>query len=360
MTRNDNTRRPARLEPPHSSTHLEREIWEQPKILADRRVPGAIAAGRAAAALTQADVTHAVIAARGSSDNAARYAQYLWGNHLGLATYLAAPSLYRTPPFPVLAGAVVIGISQSGQSPDIVRVLDSARRQHRPTIAITNDADSPLAYKSDVVVPLLAGIEKSLAATKTFTASLHAIVQIAEAAGATSLATDLDRLPDLLRLTLDKAREDSRAASALTTSSALTVIGLGTEYAAACEIALKIREITTLRAEAYPPADLLHGPIAGNTSGSAAWIIASPGQPADYWNDIINRLRNADVTVIGVSRVDQPLPTDIQVTLPAEASPATTATLSTALGQFTALKLGQQLHRDVDRPAGLLKITLTN
>jgi len=127
---------------------------------------------------------HVVIAARGTSDNAARYAQYVWGGRNRLSVGLTTPSLfsvYDRPPS--LAGSVVVGISQSGQSPDIVSVLAEARRQHRPTLAITNDASSPLANEADNVMLLHAGLEESVAATKTYTAELAAIAVLSALCG---------------------------------------------------------------------------------------------------------------------------------------------------------------------------------
>src|SRR5437868_4500041 len=116
---------------------------------------------------------YALIAARGSSDHAATYAKYAWTTLAGFPVALAAPSLltmYKTQVR--LAGALVVGISQSGQSPDIIAILEEGKRQGRPTLAITNDGLSPLAAVADHVVELHAGPERSIAATKTYTAQL--------------------------------------------------------------------------------------------------------------------------------------------------------------------------------------------
>ncbi len=117
-----------------------------------------------------------VIAARGTSDNAARYAQYLFGAHNQLQVALATPSLftfYNT--YPDLSDALVIGISQSGRSPDIISVIEAGRKSGCVTLSITNDPDSPLARNSDHVIPICAGVEKAVAATKTYTSSLTAL-----------------------------------------------------------------------------------------------------------------------------------------------------------------------------------------
>lgn len=155
------------------SSLLETEIAEQGAILSARASEGMAAAAAAAELLR--GCRHLIIAARGSSDNAARFAQYLFGDELRLQVGLAAPWLYRdVGRAPLLPDTAVVAISQSGRTPDIVAVLAAARKQGRPAIAVTNAPASDLAAQADVVVPLLAGEERSVAATKTYLASLHA------------------------------------------------------------------------------------------------------------------------------------------------------------------------------------------
>src|SRR5262249_14442213 len=155
---------------------LESELAEQPAALArlpDRPTEHARAVS---ALLRRDDVRYVLIASRGSSSNAARYAQYLLGRAQRVPVMFATPSLYtiyEQPPR--LDGAVVVGISQSGASPDVISVLSEARRQGRPTIALTNRADSPLAHEADAVLPLEAGEERAVAATKTYVNSLGAV-----------------------------------------------------------------------------------------------------------------------------------------------------------------------------------------
>ena len=162
-----------------SVSRLEQELREQGGVLAARTDPGWDPATAAARVISRDDVDYLVIAARGTSDNAARYAQYLFGLYARLPVALAAPWLYAGHSPPLLRRGAVLAISQSGRSPDVVAVVTAARAQGRPTITITNDVDSPLALAADVVVPMLAGDERSVAATKTYLASLHAIAQIA-------------------------------------------------------------------------------------------------------------------------------------------------------------------------------------
>ncbi|MCA9322159.1 MAG: SIS domain-containing protein, partial [Planctomycetes bacterium] len=158
---------------------LHDEISEQPAVLsrlAAQARPGVLDIGRA---LRDRDIDMVYIVARGSSDNAGLFAKYLFGSHNHLPVAMALPSLftmYAAPPR--LKRALVIGISQSGQSPDIVLAVAEAKRQGAPTVVITNDPDSPLAAQGEFVIDIAAGDESAVAATKTYTAQLMAIAML--------------------------------------------------------------------------------------------------------------------------------------------------------------------------------------
>src|SRR5688572_2055047 len=161
---------------------LHSEIFEQPERLAALLDGQKQTVLEIANAIRARDIQYAFLAARGTSDNAGRYANYLWGAHNGIPLALATPSLftyYQSPPR--LKGALVIGVSQSGQSPDIVSVIEEGRRQNCLTLAITNVPDSPLANAADFVLNIQAGPEKAVAATKTYTAELMAVAMISAA-----------------------------------------------------------------------------------------------------------------------------------------------------------------------------------
>jgi glucosamine--fructose-6-phosphate aminotransferase (isomerizing) len=171
------------LQSKHMSTigdsYLYREIHEQPTVLASVLREESATVRQLAAQIQQRDINYVLIAARGTSDNAGRYANYLLGALSGLPVALATPSLYtiyKRPPR--LKNALVIGISQSGKSPDIVSVVEDAKRQGALTAAITNFTDSDLAQQADFVVDLHAGTERSIAATKTYTSELMTIAML--------------------------------------------------------------------------------------------------------------------------------------------------------------------------------------
>ena len=344
---------------------LECEIREQPAVLTGRRPPTAAAIQACSQLITGPSVTHLVVAARGSSANAARYARYLLGGALGMAVYPAAPALYQEQEGPSLTGAAVLGISQSGQSPDIVGVLAEARRQGRPTVAITNDPDSPLADAADVVVPLLAGVERSVAATKTYTATLQTVVQICAQIAGGPFQRGLDELPELIATCVQDALTSmpglvSCFSQPASSGSFLTVVGRGTGAATASETALKIREVAELRTESYSVPDLLHGPIAANGVGSSLWVVASPSYPSSYWDDLAARLLAQGVQVSAlVADGAGPVEAKVLHTLPRDLPPWLFDLIAVVVGQVAALALGESMSLDVDAPRGLSKVTRT-
>jgi glucosamine--fructose-6-phosphate aminotransferase (isomerizing) len=343
------------------ATAYEGEFRSQGQLLNERVKAGRLAAERAAN-LVDDSVTHFVIAARGSSDSAALYLQYLLGQKLGILSALATPSLYADPLHVNLAGALVIGISQSGRSPDVVSVLAAARAQGRCAIAITNDALSPLAQQADVVIPLLVGEEVSLAATKTLLASFQAAAQLVQAiAGSRVVLPDEKDLPSLITTTSEWALAHVASAFDGLALDGLTVVGRGLGLSAAEECALKIREVSGLRAEAYAVPDLLHGPIGANGAGSTLWLLLTDEVSDESASDLIARAKYSGMTTL-VSRTKARNETlaDVEIVLPVDTPNWITPFIDIIVGQVMALRLGELHHRPIDQPPGLKKITLTN
>ena len=241
------------------------EIAEQPEVL-ERLLAeegGAIAA--AAREIARRRPRYAVIAARGSSDNAARYAQHLLGRLARMPVALATPSLhtlYHEPPR--YTDALVLGISQSGESPDIVAVLEEARRQGCATLAITNDPDSPLARAAGHSLALHAGEERSVAATKTYTASLGLLAALVSAiCGDRARRTELQAMPEAMARQLALAGEVDDLVPVAAGWERLAVIGRGADYGTAFEAALKLKELTRHRRRAVLPGRLPARPDRG-------------------------------------------------------------------------------------------------
>ncbi|MGH8946414.1 MAG: SIS domain-containing protein, partial [Acidimicrobiia bacterium] len=240
------------------------EILSQPDVLGEFIESRWADVEEAAEWITAQQFSYLVIAARGSSDNAARYAEYLWGAQNRLSVALAAPSLFtlfHSPPR--LDDALVVGISQSGQSPDLLAVLQTARDQGRPTLAITNDPASPLARGADRHLDLNAGEETAVAATKSYTSQLAAVAALSAAMSADpALLAPLRAVTGSVREILDRAAEIKPAVSALRDETRCVVIGRGYNHATAFEWALKIAELSYLVAQPFSAADFRHGPFA--------------------------------------------------------------------------------------------------
>ena len=341
---------------------LETELREQPSALArllDRQ------SGRAndlADVFRRDDVRYVLIASRGSSANAARYAQYVIGRANRVPVVFATPSLYtiyEQPPR--LDGAIVIGISQSGASPDVRAVISEARRQGRPTIALTNDEGSPLANEADHVLPLEAGEEKAVAATKTYLNSLGAIAMLFAAIGDDRVArAELERVPTVLEQQIELSFATAPTLSQYADVIGATVVARGVNYGTAYEIALKIRELSGLMVEAYSPADLMHGPIAAIQPDWPVVVVAPSGPAHESVAELVPALVSRRARMLAVSDVSELLlqsntPLPLVTGLPEWLSPL----VAVVPGQVTAMQLAQMRGLDVDNPSGLRKITLT-
>jgi glucosamine--fructose-6-phosphate aminotransferase (isomerizing) len=219
---------------------LRDEIRGQPTVVRRLLADGRSQIDAIAAKLRDEPIEHVVIAARGTSDHAAIYAQYLFGARHRLPVALAAPSLISLYGVePRFSRSLVIGISQSGASPDVVGVVAAARRQGVPTIAITNTPGSPLATAAEHAIDLLAGREEAVAATKTYTAELTAIAMLSAALEDDGDAfAALDAVPGAIEAALDAEGDAARAAAARTGMTGCVVLGRGFEYATARELAL--------------------------------------------------------------------------------------------------------------------------
>jgi glucosamine--fructose-6-phosphate aminotransferase (isomerizing) len=274
----------------------------------------------------------------------------------------ATPSLYtiyEQPPR--LEGAIVIGISQSGASPDIISVLAEARRQGRPTIALTNDAASPLAQQADAVLPLEAGHERAVAATKTYLNSVGAVALLFATISEDELALDeLKSMPEVLERQIALSLESFPSLDGYRDAVGATVVARGVNYGTAYEIALKIRELSGLVVEAYSPADLLHGPIAAIQPGWPVVVVAPTGPARPSVEEVVVPLKERGARVLAVSdvaavlrRADTRLPLVPRV--PEWLSPLT----AVIPGQVAGMRLAQLRGLDIDSPRGLAKVTLT-
>lgn len=340
---------------------LEIEIFEQPQILQGLLEQELALVGEICAAL-QGTFDYVIIAARGTSDNAARYAKYTLGAFNQLQVALATPSLftlYDRPPN--MQRALVIGISQSGQSPDIVSVLTEASQQNCPTLTITNYPDSPLGRAADHVIALNCNVERAICATKTYTTSLMVIAMLsAQLAGDQERLAQLPDVPVWMQQTLEICEPVMVRAERYRYMQHCAVIGRGYNYATAFECGLKIQELTGVVAEPYSSADFRHGPIAMVDGGAPVLVVAPQGS---IYMDMIRlvkevKARNGDLMIISD---DANLGAEAQFYMPLVAGiPEWLTPMVTVLpGQLFSMNLAATMGFDVDRPHGLSKVTET-
>jgi glucosamine--fructose-6-phosphate aminotransferase (isomerizing) len=343
---------------------LHSEIFEQPERLAFLFENQKQLVFEIAKAIRSRTIQYAFLAARGTSDNAGRYANYLWGAHNGMPLALATPSLftyYQSPPR--LHGAFVVAISQSGQSPDIVSVLEEGRRQNCLTLAITNVTDSPLARAADFVLDVQAGPEKAVAATKTYTAELMAVAMISAALNNSEerwngLASVSKWAEQALALDEQIAQMTQRYRY----MSQCVVLGRGFNYATAFEWALKLKELTYLIAEPYSSADFQHGPIAMVEGGFPVLAVAPRGKVYDSMRDMLSRLRKdreAELVVIS-DDADALGLAQSPIQLPPEIPEWLTPLVGIIPAQLFACHLTEVKGYDTEAPRNITKVTETH
>jgi len=297
-----------------------------------------------------------VLVARGSSDHAATYGAYVLEMATGRPVSLASPSvltLYRHKTD--YSGHLVIAISQSGQTPEIVEVLKQARAAGARTVAITNDEASPLAKTADLPVLLGAGEELAVPATKTVTAQFTAFAIIAQSLGEIGLSDDIaEALPRQVAEVLADPSPAAALAEWLADADRLVTLARGLLLGAAREAALKIAETTSMLTAGFSSADLRHGPIAIASRKPPFIAFAHPGPASPDVLDAVHELRARGASVRVVGPVE-----GSDMVWPAAAPEILAPVLAVVGGQQIALSLARLLGRDPDAPPGLSKVTPT-
>jgi glucosamine--fructose-6-phosphate aminotransferase (isomerizing) len=299
----------------------------------------------------------AVSCARGSSDNAATFAKYLFEIRLGMVTASVGPSIRSVyAAAPKMLGALFVAVSQSGRSPDLLHLAEAARAGGALTLAFVNDTDSPLAEICEIALPLHAGPERSVAATKSWICSLAAILQLAAHwAEDRQLLDTIDRLPESLAKAIE--RDWSPAVQALAGADNLFVVGRGIGLALAQEAALKLKETCGIHAEALSAAELMHGPLALTGPNFPVLVFSQHDEAYQSVADLIGALVARDVPVIAAG----PTPGGGCLMLPCDAALNPFATPIALIQSFYPVVEGiaRRRGRDPDRPPHLKKVTET-
>lgn len=334
-----------------------REIAEQPVALAEVL---ARAAELAPAVEAIRGCARVALVGRGSSGNAALYAEHLLGRYTGLAVSRLRPSLQSVYERPAqLDDAFLIATSQSGRSPDVVAVVEAAAAAGRPTLAITNDPASPLAAAADFVFDLAVGPEDAVAATKTYTASLAAFALIVVGLSPALQEAELAAVPDAVAAVL--ATQDDAAAELaerLADAEHLMVAGRGPNLATAAEAALKITELTGTPTGAWSPAELQHGPVAALGPDAALLGLGFAGPALPSLREAFDAARARGARVAAITDQDDLVEFAAALRLDPLAEwlspfPATVA------AQLLAVALSERGAVETDTPFGLRKVTLT-
>ncbi|MDQ1679716.1 MAG: hypothetical protein QOI42_575 [Frankiaceae bacterium] len=334
------------------------EIAEQPSVL-ERILTRSPSDVSAIVARVRAEAPRFVIlAARGTSDHAALYAKYLFEIRLGLPCGLASPSTMTTyGARPDLRDVLFVAVSQSGGSPDLVESMTTARQCGALTLAVTNAPASPLAAAAELHLDVHAGPERAVAATKSYTAELLSLYLLVDAlAGGNGSAAR--QIPHAVAQTLVSASSIAAIAAAHVATDRIVVTARGYSYPTARETALKLMETSYIAASAFSGADLLHGPLAMVTSGSAVIAVVPDGKGGRAMAPVLERLSEvkADLIVIGSrAAVDGHAGIALPGGIDEELSPIVEIVPLQALARELAVLRGV----DPDRPRGLQKVTET-
>ncbi|MFF0740387.1 SIS domain-containing protein [Streptomyces sp. NPDC004111] len=348
--------------PPAAGSAMAAEVAEQPhrwqRMLDRYRAPDSELA-RAAALVRAYRPRFVLLVARGTSDHAALYAKYLFEVLCGLPCGLVSPS--TTTAYgaePEARGVLMIGVSQSGGSPDLVRTLEVGRARGALTLAVTNRADSPLARAAECQLDVLAGPELAVAATKSYTAQLLALYLLVDRlrGGDGSSAAPL---PEAGAQVLAQEALVAGLARRYRFVSRLVCTARGYSYPTAREAALKLMETSYIAAQAFSGADLLHGPLAMIDPQVPVLAVVAEGRGGDAMLPVLDRLAGTGADVLGVGRTSALERTDAAVVLPEgvpeELSPLVEILPFQSLARHLALARGA----DPDRPRGLNKVTET-
>ncbi len=346
------------------------EIRQQPEALERTLQSGIKATAKLSRRLKGWKPRMILLAARGTSDNAAQFGRYLFEITLGIPTSLAAPSVFTLYDAAVdLSDVLVIGISQSGESIDINRVLECAKERGALTAGITNEAASTMAKLVDCPLLVRAGREQSVAATKTYTGQIAVLYLLAHALGGRVKLESLRRIPEWAQEALGLEQAVAGKAERLRFMERAVVVGRGLQYCNAFEFALKLMETCQVVADRFSGADFLHGPIAMVGPSFPVFLFAPAGVTAESTCALFERLRKSGAeTVVFTDRGSQSsfqaAASTFVLPLSRTASKDEPADLYSTIpyilpAQLFAASLAQVKHLDPDAPRGLQKVTRT-
>lgn len=301
------------------------------------------------------------IAARGTSDHAAVYAKYLMETYARIPVAFAAPSVITIyGGKPDLSDALVVGISQSGKAEDVIEVVRHARSQGALTVSITNYEDSPLSTESEYHFSCLAGEEKSVAATKTFTSQMMIMAMLASELTDGGFYEELKEIPAKISELLKQTEKIETTAGGFKDMQECFVLSRGMNYSIALEGALKIQETCYVRAKAYAMSDFYHGPLALLDSKIPVFVIAPKGKMSEDTMTIMKIMKAHGIKTIAVTNDPEVIKlATTTILIPKGPADCTSPFLSAVAMQVFACKLSLAKGLDPDKPRNIKKVTIT-
>ena len=344
-------------------TLMLKEIKEQPEVLARCIKSSAGRLKEIVGEIEKRDINYVYMAARGTSDHAAIYGKYIIEHELGIPVALAAPSILTIYKRSLnLKNSLVIGISQSGAAEDVLEVIKAGKAQGALTVTITNDSSSPLAEAADFHLLEGAGAEKSVAATKTFTAQMMLLAQLTALwSGSESFHEELAKVPEELHKVLELESLIEEKAQRYRYMEDGFVLARGINYPAALESALKIQETTYVRAKGYAISDFHHGPFAMVEQGTPVIVFAPQGPSLGDTKEIVQKLHGVDAEIILVTNAKEEFEgmSAIVFEIPKASSDMISPFYNVVWAQLFACKLALSKGLNPDAPRGLKKVTIT-
>jgi glucosamine--fructose-6-phosphate aminotransferase (isomerizing) len=336
---------------------MAREIAETGSIIARQLAANAVASERIASLLRNRDPRLVATIARGSSDHATLYLKYLIEIALGIPCASIGPSIASLYDAPLrLEGALAVTISQSGRSPDIVALQEAAHRAGALTLALINDIDSPVAHGAQCLLPLHAGVEASVAATKSMIAALVAGAElVGQWVGDKKLTAAIAELPSLL--SAPHAPPPPAMIDNIVGARSAFLLGRGSTFAIAAESALKLKETCAIHAEAFSSAEVLHGPAGVITSGFLVIAFMPQDAAREGMSDTLSRLTAMGANVIAIDAVASPSQSTLVV--PPANHPLLTPIIMLHRFYEVVEACATTLGRDPDHPPHLHKVTET-
>ena len=344
-------------------TKMEQEILEQPKALRAALEYNRDTVREIVKEAEERSLTNAYFSARGTSDHASIYGQYLLGVYKGITTGSALPSAFTLYGSQIdLLNSMVLGVSQSGQAADALAVLQNAREQGALSVAVTNDEQSPMAKAADYHLYCAAGVEESVAATKSFTTEMAIMAMLAgEWSGNSQLLEGLKRVPDAVEEFLQTlpAQLDKLVPRYRYMTEGFT-LARGMSYPVALEAALKIQETNYIKMKGYATSDFYHGPLAQIDKDTPVILFAAQGPAFDGAKEMVEKLEGIGAEVIVVSDdVDYAAASPFGFAVPNLGSDCFAPFFFAVFAQLFACKLAVTRGHNPDAPRLLKKVTVT-